>query len=184
MNTEEKIKETAKYLLFVEGRFDATTQQIAQSAGMDRTAIHYYFRTKSNLVDIIIGEMINEFPAPAWNDIKDLSLKDKLERYIDFNTEKSRKYPYLDIYMITQNEFSELGQKLFFPLAEMVPEISVCIREGKTSYSNALLFLTDLASVVSGFYISADFLKKRSDVVLSPSFYHQRAERITNLFLT
>lgn len=183
MNTEEKIKETAKYLLFVEGRFDATTQQIAKSAGMDRTAIHYYFRTKSNLVDIIISEMINEFPAPAWNDIEDLSLKDKLERYIDFNTEKSKKYPYLDIYMITQNKLSEFGQKLFFPLMEMIPEISFCIHKRKTSYNNPLLFLTDLASMVSGFHISADFLRKRSDVILSPSFYDQRAERIINLFL-
>ncbi|MGE4514969.1 MAG: TetR/AcrR family transcriptional regulator [Chryseobacterium sp.] len=184
MNTEEKIKIIAKNLLFVEGRFYATTQQIAQSAGMDRTAIHYYFRTKAHLVDIIIGEMINEFPAPAWNDIKDLSLKDKLKRYIDFNTEKSKKYPYLDIYMITQNEFSEFGQKLFFPLAEMVPEISVCIHEGKTSYNNPLLFLADLISIVSGFLISVDFLKEKSDIILSSSFYHQRAERIINLFLT
>lgn len=121
----------AKYLLFVEGRLYATTQQIAQSAGIDRTVIHYYFRTKAYLVYIIINEVINEFPAPSWNDIKDLSLKQKLERYINYNTEKNNKYPYLDIYIITQNEFSEFGQKLFFPFTEMIPEISVCISEGK-----------------------------------------------------
>ncbi|MBO9691709.1 TetR family transcriptional regulator [Chryseobacterium sp.] len=183
MNTEEKIKEIAKYLLFVKGRFYATTQQIAQSADMDRTAIHYYFRTKANLVNIIIGEIINEFPAPAWNDIKDLSLKEKLERYIDFNTEKSKKYPYLDVYIITQNECSEFGQKLFFPLTELIPEISVCIREGKTSYDNPVLFLVDLVSMVSGFHISADFFRKRSEIVLSSSFYHHRTEKIINLFL-
>ncbi|WP_172616971.1 TetR/AcrR family transcriptional regulator [Chryseobacterium sp. ON_d1] len=184
MNTEEKIKEIAKYLLFVKGRFSATTQHIAQSAGMDRTAIHYYFRTKANLVNIAIGEIINEFPAPAWNDIKELSLKEKLERYIDFNTEKSKKYPYLDIYIITQSdEYSEFGQKLFFPLTEMIPEISVCICEGRTSYNNPLLFLIDLVSMVSGFHISADFFRKRSDIVLSSSFYHHRAEKIINLFL-
>ncbi len=183
LNTEEKIKEIAKYVLFVEGRFYATTQQIAQSAGMDRTAIHYYFRTKVNLVNIIIGEVINEFPAPAWNDIKELSLKEKLKRYIDFNTEKSKKYPYLDVYIITQNECSGCGEKLFFPLAEMIPEISICIREERTSYNNALLFLVDLVSMVSGFHISADFFRKRSDIVLSSSFYHQRAESIINLFL-
>lgn len=183
MNTEEKIKEMAKYLLFVEGRLYATTQQIAQSAGIDRTVIHYYFRTKAYLVYIIINEVINEFPAPSWNDIKDLSLKQKLERYINYNTEKNNKYPYLDIYIITQNEFSEFGQKLFFPLTEMIPEISACISEGKTNYSSPLQFLTDLVSMVSGFHVSVDFLRKKSDIVLSSSFYHQRAERIINLFL-
>ncbi|WEK70401.1 MAG: TetR/AcrR family transcriptional regulator [Candidatus Chryseobacterium colombiense] len=183
MSTEKKIKEIAKYVLFVEGRFYATTQQIAQSAGMDRTAIHYYFRTKSNLVNIIIGEVINEFPAPTWNDIKNLSLKEKMERYIDFNTEKSKKYPYLDVYIITQNECSEFGGKLFFPLTEMIPEISVSISKGRTTYNNPFLFLVDLASIVSGFHISADFFRKRSDIVLSSSFYHQRTETIINLFL-
>lgn len=183
MNTEEKIKEIAKYLLFVEGRFYVTTEQIAQSVGVDRTAIHYYFRTKSILIDTIISEVIREFPAPVWNDIKDLSLKDKLKRYIDFNTEKSKKYPYLDIYMITQDKFSELGQKLFYPLTEMIPEISLCIREGKTSYNNPLLFLIDLVSIVSWFHISADHLRKRSDIVLSCS-HRQRAEKIINSFFT
>lgn len=182
MNTEEKLKKIAAHLLFVEGRFSVTTQQIAQIAGLDRTAIHYYFRTKGNLVNVIISEAIIEFPAPSWDEIKGLSLKEKIKSYIDYNTGKSRKYPYLDIYILTRNEPS-FWQHLFFPLTEMLPEIAVCIRQGKTTYSEPIQFLIDLVSLVSGFYITVNFFQKHSEIVLSPHDYYQRTERIISLFL-
>lgn len=183
MNTEEKIKRITKHLLFTEGRFGATTQQIAQLAGLDRTAIHYYFRTRSNLIYTIIGEVIKEFPAPSWPDIRDLPLRKKLERYIGHTVEKSGKYPYLDLYVITQNDLPDCGQRLFFPLTEMIPEITDCIREGKTGYTDPIMFLTDLISMVSGYYISADFLSRTPEIVLPDILHQQRTERIIHLFL-
>ncbi|PZR19928.1 MAG: hypothetical protein DI539_12405 [Flavobacterium psychrophilum] len=183
LSAEEKIKDTAKYLLFTEGRFSATTQQIAQIAHTDRTAIHYYFRTRTNLVRTIIKEIIKEFPAPSWEDIKNFSLKEKLIRYVNYNTEKSKKYPYLDIYIFTQKEFAEYTEKLFFPLMEMIPEILVCIRDGRIRYNNPIDFLADLIAIVSGYHISADYLRKRSDVVLSSTLHDRHTERIINFFL-
>ena len=38
--TEELIKATAKKLFFVQGKFDATTQEIADAAGVNRTLIN------------------------------------------------------------------------------------------------------------------------------------------------
>ncbi|MDQ1095894.1 MULTISPECIES: TetR/AcrR family transcriptional regulator [Chryseobacterium] len=180
---KEKIKDTAKYLLFTDGRFSATTQQIAQTAHTDRTAIHYYFRTRTNLVRTIIKEITNEFPAPSWSDIKDLPLKEKLIRYVIYNAQKSRKYPYLNIYMITQKEFAEYTEKLFFPLTEMIPEIMVCIRDGRLHYTSPIEFLADLISIVSGYQISANYFQRRSESVMSPTPHHHRTERIINFFL-
>ena len=37
--TQELIKETTKKLFFVQGRFDVTTQEIADEAGVNRTLI-------------------------------------------------------------------------------------------------------------------------------------------------
>ncbi|MEY8760907.1 TetR/AcrR family transcriptional regulator [Chryseobacterium tongliaoense] len=182
-SAKEKIKDTAKYLLFTEGRFSATTQQIAQIAHTDRTAIHYYFRTRTNLVRTIIDEIINEFPAPSWEDIRDLPLKEKLIRYISYNTEKSKKYPYLDIYIITQQEFEGCTEKLFFPWLEMIPEILLCIHDGSIRYNNPVEFLADLISIVSGYHIAAVYLQNRSDVILSPTLHDRRTERIINFFL-
>jgi AcrR family transcriptional regulator len=54
--TQELIKETAKNLFFVKGKFDATTQEIADEAGVNRTLINYYFRSRDNLIQIIFDE--------------------------------------------------------------------------------------------------------------------------------
>ncbi len=54
--TQELIKETAKNLFFVKGKFDATTQEIADEAGVNRTLINYYFRSRDKLIQIIFDE--------------------------------------------------------------------------------------------------------------------------------
>ena len=51
--TQQLIKETTKNLFFVKGKFDATTQEIADEAGVNRTLINYYFRSRDNLVQIV-----------------------------------------------------------------------------------------------------------------------------------
>ncbi len=45
-STENLIKETAMRVFFKEGRFTATTQEIADAAGVNRTLLHYYFRSR------------------------------------------------------------------------------------------------------------------------------------------
>jgi len=40
IETEELIKKTAKRLFFGEGKFNATTQEIADTAGVNRTLIN------------------------------------------------------------------------------------------------------------------------------------------------
>jgi len=45
-DTEKLIMETAKNIFFGEGRFNATTQEIADAAGVNRTLINYYFRSR------------------------------------------------------------------------------------------------------------------------------------------
>jgi len=57
--TQELIKETAKNLFFVEGKFNATTQEIADAAGVNRTLINYYFRSRDNLMKIVLDEAKN-----------------------------------------------------------------------------------------------------------------------------
>jgi TetR/AcrR family transcriptional regulator len=54
--TEELIKETAKKIFFKEGKFNATTQEIADAAGVNRTLINYYFRSRNTLFDLVFKE--------------------------------------------------------------------------------------------------------------------------------
>ena len=102
-DTEELIKETAKHVFFGEGRFNATKQEIADAAGVNRTLINYYFRSRNNLFEIVFQDaQKQEHDMMEKIVFSSLSFREKVSRHLDIFFEQSKKYPYLDIYMVTQ----------------------------------------------------------------------------------
>jgi TetR/AcrR family transcriptional regulator len=102
-DTEELIKNTAKRVFFSEGRFNATTQEIADAAGVNRTLINYYFRSRNNLFDIVFQDaQIQEHEIMEQIVFSNMSFKEKISRHLDVFFEQSQRYPYLEIYMVTQ----------------------------------------------------------------------------------
>ena len=101
--TQELIKETAKKLFFVQGRFDATTQEIADEAGVNRTLINYYFRSRDNLLQIIFqdAQKVEKQKSELIMD-SDLAFKEKITKFITNNLQTSLKYPYLETYIVSQ----------------------------------------------------------------------------------
>ena len=101
--TEHIIKETAKNLFFKEGKFNATTQEIADAAGVNRTLINYYFRSRNNLFKVVFEEAvsIDELKRDAIMK-SDANFKDKISDFIDFSLEMNLEYPYLDSYIVSQ----------------------------------------------------------------------------------
>lgn len=101
--TQELIKQTAKNLFFVQGKFDATTQEIADEAGVNRTLINYYFRSRDNLIQIIFDEahrVEKEKSELIMN--SDLPFKEKIANFIDGSLQTSLQYPYLETYIVSQ----------------------------------------------------------------------------------
>ncbi|WP_028121304.1 TetR/AcrR family transcriptional regulator [Epilithonimonas tenax] len=101
--TQELIKETTKNLFFVQGKFDATTQEIADEAGVNRTLINYYFRSRDNLVQIVFDEAHKVEKEKSEIVMRsDLSFKDKITHFIDGSLSTSLQYPYLETYIVSQ----------------------------------------------------------------------------------
>lgn len=101
--TQELIKETTKNLFFVKGKFDATTQEIADVAGVNRTLINYYFRSRDNLIQIIFDEaqkVEKEKSEIIMN--SDLPFKEKIGQFIEGSLSTSLQYPYLETYIVSQ----------------------------------------------------------------------------------
>ncbi|GEN72713.1 MULTISPECIES: TetR/AcrR family transcriptional regulator [Chryseobacterium] len=101
--TQELIKETAKNLFFVKGKFDATTQEIADAAGVNRTLINYYFRSRDNLIQIIFDEAQRvEQEKSKIIQNADLPFKVKISKFIEGSLATSLQYPYLETYIVSQ----------------------------------------------------------------------------------
>lgn len=101
--TQELIKETAKNLFFVKGKFDATTQEIADEAGVNRPLINYYFRSRDKLIQIIFDEAQRvEQEKSKIIQNADLPFKEKISKFIEGSLATSLQYPYLETYIVSQ----------------------------------------------------------------------------------
>lgn len=64
LNTEAKILEAANSIFHLYGYHGTTLQQIATKAGVNKAAIHYYFRSKENIYAVVLKNnlsLLSEF---------------------------------------------------------------------------------------------------------------------------
>ena len=103
VQTEKLIRETAKQIFFQKGCLKATTQEIANEAGVNRALIHYYFRSREQLLDMLLEEVICE-KREKMHAILNTSLpfREKIAAYISFLVDRGITYPYLDNFIISE----------------------------------------------------------------------------------
>lgn len=87
-DTEQRIFNAAQHLFLQKGLSDTTMQDIADAAGISRTALHYYFRSKDRLFEKSFNCLIsNVLPEIDSTLRQDIPLTDKIVRismnYID-----------------------------------------------------------------------------------------------------
>ncbi|UZR98249.1 TetR/AcrR family transcriptional regulator [Chondrinema litorale] len=101
--TEENIKSAAKKVFFVEGKLNATTQDIANEAGVNRTLLNYYFRTREALFDQVYKEALSAL-AQKMNEVfkAELPFRQKVENIIDVFLEDIITYPFKEIFLISE----------------------------------------------------------------------------------
>jgi TetR/AcrR family transcriptional regulator len=101
--TEKLIKEKAKALFFQKGLLNATTQEIADEAGVNRALIHYYFRSREQMLDTLLVETMQEKRDRVKAILSsDLSFREKIARYIDAIVDYGLTYPYLENFIISE----------------------------------------------------------------------------------
>ncbi len=130
-DVEKLIKETAKRIFFVEGKLHATTQDIADSAGINRTAIHYYYRSRKLLFDKVFEEAMAEFHDKLAAVIarEELPFRELTGEIIDFFLKKSKKHPFLELFLVAE---LNTNPQAFYPL---IPEAEKSSRQAMLTES-------------------------------------------------
>jgi TetR/AcrR family transcriptional regulator len=101
--TEKLIKEKAKILFFQKGFLNATTQEIADEAGVNRALIHYYFRSREQMLDMLLDETLQEKKDRVHGILSSsIPFRDKIARYIDAVVDYGLTYPYLENFIISE----------------------------------------------------------------------------------
>jgi len=101
--TEQLIKDTAKNIFFKKGLLSATTQEIADEAGVNRALIHYYFRSREQLIETILDDAINETREKIYAIFESNEpFKEKISKYLDIFIDRDVEYPYIQNFVITE----------------------------------------------------------------------------------
>ncbi len=151
--TEQLIKDTAKLIFFSKGKFNYTTQDIANAAGVNRAALHYYFRSRDQLVATVFHESMQSLSIRLDNVMEsDKLFKDKVEELIDMYMTDMLAYPYQETFMIT--EINTLGHQLVEtintkPTENFLTEIEKEMQKGTIDKMDPAHFLMNLFSLLS-----------------------------------
>lgn len=116
--TEERIKEAAKKVFVQKGYSGARMQDIANEAKINKALLHYYFRSKDQLFELIFMENIQKM-MPKINSIidSDDKLFDKIEKFVAEYLAMLTENPFLPLFVV--NELSSHPERFFQKIAPL-----------------------------------------------------------------
>lgn len=189
ITTEQRIKETARKVFLVEGKIHATTEDIGKAAGLPRTSIHYYFRTRDALFRQVFLEALEELTEKVYRvTALDMPFRDKIEKFIEVWLSYSLNYPYLDTFVITEiinQQYEPVDQRAARRMKLFLKEIGDAMEDGVIRKMDPMQFVLNLFAllrypcVASPLYIKLfgikqahyrRLLKERKDVILRVLF--------------
>lgn len=116
--TENLIKDTAKQIFFKEGKMLATTQDIADAAGVNRSLLHYYFRSRDVLFNMVFKEAVTKLKE-RLNEVigSQLPFRQKIETLVNVFYDELSRSPYLETFIVLHlNQEPEKYGDLFIRL--------------------------------------------------------------------
>ena len=106
-STEERIKEAAARV-FVKKGFAATkTRDIAEEAGINIASLHYYYRSKDKLFEIVIGEALRNFSG-GMDEIlgNDEPVHHKIRTFVHKFIDFFKENPYVPLFIISESQIN------------------------------------------------------------------------------
>ena len=101
--TEEKILQAARKIFVMKGMTGSRMQDIADEAGINKALLHYYFRNKEKLFEVVFWEAANELFL-KMNGVfeSNLGLLDKIRLFSMEYIEMVLKAPFIPQFLFTE----------------------------------------------------------------------------------
>ena len=166
-NTEERILEAAKTVFMKYGLYGARMQDIADTAGINKALLHYYFRNKERLFDEVFeGALSKYFSQMSVIGDKTLPVKERLFRYIDNIIDFFSEYPQMSMFIIKE---ISMNQELFHQKVKelkkssggsmLIPTLEEAMANGEIKPLDPYAFLINLHSLCAYPFIAAPIFK-------------------------
>lgn len=107
-NTEQQILDAAYEVFMEKGMHGTRMSDIADKAGIKRTVVNYYFRTKEKLYKKVAKTIVRQaLPVMLKVLNSDISLKEKIGQFVHNYISMAQRTPFMPIYIV--NEVNKLG---------------------------------------------------------------------------
>ncbi|MCY7330314.1 MAG: TetR/AcrR family transcriptional regulator [Saprospiraceae bacterium] len=102
-STEQKIFDAAHEVFMQKGMDGAKMQEIADRAGINKALLHYYYRSKEKLYEMVARAIIGR-AVPVIREFleTDYPLAEKIKRFVNFYIELIACNPYVPIFVISE----------------------------------------------------------------------------------
>src|SRR6476659_8547276 len=102
-DTKTRILDAADAVFVRRGIDGARMQEIADHAGVNKALLHYHFRSKADLARAVWLRIASSFvPGILQMMASDLSLDEKIDRFVDAYHTRLTRHPYLLPYVISK----------------------------------------------------------------------------------
>ena len=102
-NIEQQIILAAKQVFIKNGYAETSMSDIAVKAGINRSGLHYYFRTKEKMFNAVFADIVLSF-IPKIHDIVswDIPIGERLSNIVDVYFELFKKEPRLPMFILKE----------------------------------------------------------------------------------
>lgn len=102
--TEQIIIESARQVFIEKGYGEANMSDIAQRAGINRPALHYYFRTKERMLEAVYADIVRSFIPKVVQLLQDknIPLFERVEKVVDVYYDILIEKPNLPMFVLRE----------------------------------------------------------------------------------
>jgi AcrR family transcriptional regulator len=189
---EQSILEVAERLFLEKGFKLTSTTEIAKEVGCNQALVHYYFRTKENLFNIIFEQKFKYFFQEIFEmkNILKLSFLDKLKFIIESHFDlllKNPRIPSLIIYELSRQpeQMTILREKLYtMPeqfFTELNSELQTEIEKGNVREINLIDLIINIISLNVAIFVMMPVIEKAlalTDEQKELMIHHRKAQNV------
>lgn len=169
---ENKIIEAARTVFIERGYAETSMSEIATKAGINRPALHYYFRTKDKMFQAVFGSIVSSVIPQVFDAImqREKSIAERIECIINAYYSLFESTPYLPLFMLRElNRDPELliktilGLNITDTMRKAITSLQEEMEEGKLKKVPLQFIFFNFYSLLTFPFLTIDISRKVFD---------------------
>lgn len=179
MSTEERIKEAATKVFTKKGFYATKTRDIAEEAKINIASLHYYFKSKEKLFEIIMCETMKRYSISMDQVFStDDSLPSKIKHFVHSHIDFMKVNPYVPMFLMSESQTNpEKVQELLNDdgmMEQLEKQLVDLADKGIIRKVNCFQFVMNLVSLTVFPFISKSLMCQKSNI--TPEEYDRLLE--------